>query len=37
MEKEYIVVTVKGVDVAEIDSQLQRDTSGDGAVQYYSW
>lgn len=32
MEKEYIVVTVKGVDVAEIDSQLQRDTSGDGAV-----
>ena len=32
MEKEYIVVTVKGVDVAEIDSQLQRDTSSDGAV-----
>ena len=32
MEKEYIVVTVKGVDVAELDADLQRDTSMDDSV-----
>ena len=31
-EKEYLVVTKKGIDIAEIEQDLERDTTSDGSV-----
>ena len=31
-EKEYKVITIKGVDVAEIEQELERDTTSDATA-----